>query len=127
MLSASSRNSSYNIKYFHGSGGEAPVTKGLIQNARQATFLPDADVIVGGHNHNQYVVVQPRERLSGKGKIYRDSQWFIRVPGYNDEYANGAGGWAVEKGLAPKSLGCVWLKLYYDGLKIGITAEQEIR
>jgi predicted phosphodiesterase len=128
MLSASSRNSSYNIKYFHGAGGsDSPVTKGVIQTARQAVYLPDADVVVNGHNHNEYVLPIPRERLSGKGKLYRDCQWHIRTAGYNDEYSNGSGGWAVEKGLAPKSLGCVWLKLFYDGVKVGITAEQDIR
>jgi hypothetical protein len=128
MLSASSRNSSFNIKYFHGSGGnDSPVTRGVIQTARQAVFEPDADCIWNGHNHNEYVLSIPRERLSGKGKIYRDSLWCIRTPGYNDEFGLGRGGWAVEKGLAPKSLGCVWLKLYYDGLKIGITAEQDVR
>jgi hypothetical protein len=128
MLSISSRNSSINIKYFHGAGGtDSPVTKGVIQTARQAVYLPDADIVWNGHNHNEYVLAIPRERLSGKGKLYRDCCWFIRTPGYNDEYGDGSGGWAVEKGLAPKSLGCVWLRLYYDGLKIGITAEQDVR
>jgi predicted phosphodiesterase len=127
MLSASSRNSSINIKYYHGSGGEAPVSRGVMQTARQAVYLPDADICWNGHNHNEYVLPIPRERLSGKGKFYKDCLWFVRTPGYNDEYGDGSSGWAVEKGLAPKSLGCVWLKLYYDGLKVGITAEQDVR
>jgi hypothetical protein len=65
--------------------------------------------------------------LSGKGKLYKDVQWFIRTPGYNDEYGDGVDGWAVEKGLTPKAMGCIWLKFYYDNKDIGIVAEQDIR
>ena len=127
MLKVSTRNLSFNMKYYHGSGGEAPVTRGAIQTNRQAVFLPDADVVWNGHSHQDYVIAVPRERLSGKGKLYRDTQWHIRTPGYNDEYANGSGGWAVEKGLSPKSLGCVWLKFYFENDGIGIIAEQDLR
>ena len=126
MFKISTRNMSYNMKYFHGSGGESPATKGMGQATRQTTYLPDADIIWNGHNHHDYVVANPRERLSGKGKIYRDTQWLIRTPGYNDEYGDGSGGWAVEKGLTPKSFGCVWLKFYLDGDIVRITAEQDL-
>jgi len=127
MLKVSTRNMSINMKYFHGAGGEAPVTKGVIQTARQAAYLPDADIVWNGHNHNEYVLAVPRERLSGKGKLYKDVCWFIRTPGYNDEYGDGSQGWAIEKGLSPKSMGCVWLKFYFDGDGVGIIAEQDIR
>jgi predicted phosphodiesterase len=126
MLKSSTRNMSINLKYFHGDGGESPVTKGVIQTARQAVYLPDADIVWNGHCHNQYILAQPRERLSGKGKLYKDTLWFIRTPGYVDDYGNGSGGWAVEKGLSPKPMGCIWLKLYYDSDKVRIIAEQDI-
>ena len=50
------------IKYFHGAGGEAPVTRGAIQTNRQAVYLPDADVVVNGHSHNAYHIpnVKPK-------------------------------------------------------------------
>ncbi len=127
MFSISTHNLSLNLKYFHGAGGEAPVTKGVIQTARQAAYLPDADVIWNGHNHNEYIIAQPRERLSGKGVIYKDTAWFIRTPGYCDDYGTGCNGWAVEKGLSPKSFGCVWLKFYFSEGRIGILAEQDLR
>jgi len=126
MFSISTHNLSINMKYYHGAGGESPVTKGVIQTARQAAFLPDASIVWNGHNHNQYIVAQPRERLSGKGKLYKDVQWFVRTPGYADEYGNGSGGWTVEKGLAPKGAGCIWLKFYCEDDTIRITAEQDI-
>jgi len=121
------RRMSLNIKYFHGTGGEAPVSKGLIQNARQAVFTPDADIIWGGHNHQDYVVAQPRERLSTHGKIHKDVMWFIRTPGYNDGYGDGSKGWEVESGLSPKSSGCVWLRVCMEDDNLHIVAEQDIR
>jgi len=127
MFEISTARRSINIKYYHGSGGESPVTKGVIQTARQAAFLPDADVVWNGHNHNQYILSVPRERLSGKGKIYKDICWFVRTPGYSDDYGDGSKGWAVEKGLSPKSFGCIWLKFYLNDSVIGIVAETDIR
>ena len=126
MFKISTRNMSYNLKYFHGAGGESPATKGVGQGMRQTSFLPDADIIWNGHNHNEYVVAVPRERLSGKGKLYKDVQWLVRTPGYLDAYGDGSTGWAVEKGLTPKSFGCVWLKFYLDGDIVRITAEQDL-
>jgi predicted phosphodiesterase len=124
----SNQRSSLNMKYFHGAGSEAPVTKGVIQTARQAAYLPDADIVWNGHNHNEYVVAQPRERLSLKGKLYKDVQWFLRTPGYCDDYNWGSHGWAVEKGLAPKNFGCIWLKFYRaPDRTIRVIAEQDLR
>jgi len=105
---------SINMKYHHGKTGNAPVTKGLIEANRQATYLPDADVVLNGHNHEKYIVEQPRERLSNKGKVYEDSLWFIRTAGYKGGYIEGEK-FSVEKG-SPKPTGSVWmiLSLYSD-------------
>jgi predicted phosphodiesterase len=118
---------SLNMKYYHGSGGDAPVTRGVIQTARQAVYLPDADVVWQGHNHNEYALPIQRERMSSRGELYMDSQWHIRTPGYKAEYGDGSSGWAVESGMPPKPLGCVWLKLYRDKDKIRIKAIQDVR
>jgi hypothetical protein len=118
---------SLNLKYFHGSGGDAPVTRGVIQTARQAVYLPDADIVWNGHNHNEYCVPIQRERISGRGELYQDTQWHIRTPGYKNEYRNGDRGWAVESGMPPKPLGCVWLKMYRDDNRIRIKAVQDVR
>lgn len=107
-------NMSYALKYFHGAGSEAPVTRGVIQTNRQAVYLPDADVVVNGHNHNLYYVPICRERLSGKGQPYQDIQHHVRIPGYKQEYADGSGGWTVERGGVPKPIGAVWMRMYYD-------------
>jgi len=96
---------SCNIKYFHGAGGEAPVTRGVIQTNRQAVYLPDADIVVNGHSHNAFWVPIQRERLTQKGVHYYDTQHHIRTPGYMASYGDGTTGYEVERGGVPKPLG----------------------
>lgn len=102
------------IKYFHGSGGEAPVTRGAIQTNRQSVYLPDPNIIINGHSHHAYWIPVTRERISGKGEVYFDTQHHIRTPGYKQSYGDGTTGWDVTSGKVPKPLGGCWLKLWCD-------------
>lgn len=106
---------SIRLKYFHGSGGEAPVTRGVIQTNRQAVYLPDADIVVNGHSHNSYYIPISRERLSAKGTQYFDIQHHLRTPGYKQSYGDGAGGWDVTRGGVPKPIGAAWVKITCTG------------
>ena len=104
---------SLHLKYHHGAGGGGPVTKGVIQANRQGVYLPDADIVVNGHTHDSWVLPIARERLRA-GVIGRDLCWFVRTPGYKNEYNDGSGGFAVEKWMPPKPLGATWLRFYYE-------------
>jgi hypothetical protein len=97
------------VKYFHGSGGEAPVTRGVIQTNRQAVYLPDADIVVNGHSHNSYHVPIVREKVNQAGIVYFDTQHHIRTPGYKQSYGDGSQGWDVTRGGVPKPLGGAWV------------------
>ncbi len=121
------KRASLNLKYFHGAGGGAPVTRGIIATNRQAVYLPDADIVWNGHNHEGYVTMIQRERISNAGKQYQDVQWHVRTPGYLNSYRDGSGGWAVEQGMAPTPLGCVWLRLFREGDRIRVNAIQDVR
>lgn len=101
------------IKYFHGAGGGGPVTKGVIQSARQAMFLPDADIVISGHVHEQYTMCFMQEKLDNAGNVSLKEQWHVRMPTYKDEYKDGYAGWHIETGKMPKPIGAWWLKVNY--------------
>ncbi len=102
------------LKYFHGSGGGGPVTRGVIQTNRQAVYLPDADIVYNGHTHDSFVLPISRERISDAGVIYKDLQYHVRSTTYKDEYQDGGDGWHVETWKPPKPLGATWLRFYYE-------------
>lgn len=111
---------SIRLKYYHGSGGEAPVTRGAIQTSRQAVYLPDADIIVNGHSHHAYYIPIVRERISRTGKLYMDVQHHIRTPGYMQSYGDGTTGWEVTKGGVPKPIGAMWTRFYRENQTLKI-------
>jgi hypothetical protein len=102
---------SVKIKYHHGFGGDAPVTRGVIHTNRQQVYINDADIIVNGHNHNAYYVPIVSESVSDSGKVVYHNTHHIRTPGYKQDYGDGMNGWAVEKGMVPKPLGGAFVKL----------------
>lgn len=118
---------SINLKYFHGAGGgQAAVTKGVIQSNRQAVFLPDAQIVVGGHIHESWILAIPRERVSDKGVISQDLQYHVRTPTYKNDYTDGSGGWHVERGAPPKPMGGVWLRFTRERGHVRFTITQDL-
>ena len=115
------------LKYFHGSGGEAPVTRGAIQTNRQAVYLPDADIVVNGHSHNSYYIPIARERMGEDGRMHFDLQHHIRVPGYKQSYGDGSAGWDVTRGGVPKPIGAAWLNFKLRDGKAVFSVEADIR
>jgi len=105
---------SVNIRYIHGSGGNSPVTKGVINTNRRAVTHPDAHIILSGHSHDTWIVPVPRERISAQGMLSIDEQIHCSVPSYKDETTNQSAGFAVEKGLSPKVKGATWLNFWYS-------------
>jgi len=97
--------------YHHGSGGSSPVTKGVIQTARRATYLPDANVVLSGHIHQTWMMPITRERVNAYGNTYQDTQMHVSIPSYKSPSRRA--GWEVEKGMAPTEKGAIWWRLYY--------------
>lgn len=102
----------FNIKYFHGSGGGGPVTKGTIQFNRMSTMVEGADMVWMGHVHEDHELTYTVERLSSNNKVHLKDILMIRTATYKEEYNDGKGGWHVERGAAPKPLGGRWLELH---------------
>jgi len=107
------RTQTINAFYTHGSGGGGPVTKGVIQTNRRAVWNPDANIIMSGHIHEQWIMPLPRYRLSNDGVPYHDYQVHVQLPTYKEEYHDGKEGWHVERGAPPKPLGCQWFRFYF--------------
>lgn len=109
---------SFKLRYFHGSGGGAMMTHGVLDTRRHASLYPDADMVITGHSHHHWVVPIARERIrqfSGNAEVLVDEQLHVRIGTYKDEHGDGFGGWAIEKGLPPKGLGAVWMRLHIAG------------
>lgn len=102
---AHGKRTSVKLKYHHGFGGDAPVTRGVIHTNRQSVYIKNADIVVNGHNHNAYYVPIVSESLSDLGKVVFSTTHHVRTPGYKQDYGDGSKGWAVEKGMVPKPLG----------------------
>jgi hypothetical protein len=109
---------SLKLRYSHGYGGSSPVTRGVIHTARELVYLPDADLLVGGHLHENYQVTVRRERLKDSGRIEMVDCECLRIPGYKDEYSAQAG-WACEKGMPPKPKGGWWVTFRYNATSGG--------
>jgi hypothetical protein len=106
---------SIKLHYHHGFGGGGPVTRGVIQTNRQAVYLADADIVLSGHTHDAWQVPIQRVRLNADTtKVEHIRQLHVRVPGYKEEYGDGASGWHIERGGPPKPIGAAWLHIRYD-------------
>lgn len=95
--------------YIHGYGGGGPVTRGVIQTNRKAVYLPDADIVLSGHTHDEWVMPIGRVKLDSEHRVVHDEQVHVQIPTYKDEYKDGFEGFHIEKGRPPKPVGAIWL------------------
>lgn len=102
---------SFIIKMHHGAGGNARVTKGVIEHNRMSTYVHGADLIWLAHTHTQYAMHSTTERISRNGdwKVMLDKVYHIRTGCWKQEYKEG--GWSVEKGFSPSEIGGYWMEL----------------
>ena len=118
---------SVRMKYFHGGGGGGIMSFGTLDTRRQASYIPDADIIWQGHTHDGYVLAAQRERLSDANVVSQKVQWHLRSPSYKDEYRDGSSGWAVERKQPPKPLGCIVGEMTAERKAIGLSFRLEVR
>jgi hypothetical protein len=105
------------VLYFHhGTSSSAPVTKGVIQTARQAAYLQDADYVLNGHNHHAYSMPIQVERLNQQTmEPYTETVWYLRTPGYKMSAGDSKAVWGfgAEKHRTPTPRGCMFLDFEY--------------
>ncbi len=115
MFSAHNSACSRRLWYIHGYGGGGPVTLDTIQANRQQVYVDNADFIVSGHTHDSFAIPRDRIRLNDASTVEKRTLWLVKCGTYKDEYGGGEGGWHVETGKPPKTLGAWWLRFYWDG------------
>lgn len=100
--------------YTHGAGGGGPVTKGVIGTNRKAVYVRDADLVIQGHIHEEWVIPITQVGIDwvGNEKIY--TQNHVTIPGYKSEFLNCGGGFHHEKGGVPKPTGAFWIRFYWS-------------
>lgn len=103
----------------HGNGGNAPVTKGVIQSARRQDII-DADIYVSGHIHTNYTVPRPMWKITDRGTVYIQEKVHHQLGTYKDS-SNST--WENMKGFAPPSLGGSWMTFKYDSTSNKIYCE----
>lgn len=109
--------------YIHGYGGGGPVTRGVIQTNRKAVYLPDPDIVISGHTHDEWIMPISRARLDSNHKPYLDEQMHVQIPTYKDEYGDGYGGFHIEKGRPPKPIGAIWMRIFKEDSKSPIEVD----
>ncbi len=101
--------SSFKIKYFHGSGGGGVVTKGALNLTRALEMYEDFDVFTMGHIHENAARNDVRDTVSFNSKTgYRHEHKDIHLMltgTYKEEYGDGSKGWHVERGAPVKPTG----------------------
>jgi len=103
--------------YHHGYGGGGPVTRGVIQTNRRAVYTI-ADYIATGHTHDAWIMPIQQQHLSDFNVVKHGEQLHICTPGYKEEFADGFGGWHIERGGPPKPIGACWLDWTFRGHQI---------
>lgn len=96
-------NHTITMYYTHGSGGNAPMTGGLLQTHRSAIWI-DADIIVGGHTHSEFIYPIMKLYATERGKIYTKRVLLIKTPTFKDE-STLENTFASQKGFKPSPSG----------------------
>ena len=104
-----SNRSSKTLYYTHGSGGNSPVTKVVIQTNRRASTI-EADLFVSGHIHQGWNVSHSRVKLNDQCVIKTFDQEHIQLGTFKD-----SGEWEKGKGFGSPVKGGYWLEFGGNG------------
>jgi hypothetical protein len=106
------------LYYSHGSGGNSPVTRGVIKTNRRQNFI-SSDIFVSGHTHNEFTINLPMVAVNEQGNIVKKEQTHISLGTYKDD--SFSGGWSDMNEFPPPNMGGAWLRFHYhDGIKFDV-------
>jgi hypothetical protein len=109
QLVESNIETSFKVKYFHGSGGGGVVTKGALNLTRALEMYEDFDVFTMGHIHENAARNDVRDTINYNTKTgyrHEHKEIHLMLTGtYKEEYGDGSKGWHVERGAPVKPTG----------------------
>lgn len=119
----------WTLRYFHGAGGSAPMSMGVLDSRRMFSWIEGADCIAVGHNHQSNIVGITREYLETRNGVYEVRNRhcdFVRCGTYKRDWGDGSSGWIVEKGVGPSPIRAKWVRLFsrYECVPDKITGKQ---
>lgn len=109
-----------NFGYSHGNWG-GNITKGALSVIRDASIMPDCDIMLSGHTHDTFVIPHKRYSIKSGNSVNLTTQYHVKTATYKDEFSAGHG-FAVEKIAFPKPIGGCLCKF-----KIGRNGEIKMR
>lgn len=129
---------SVRIQYHHGSGGAAPVTKGLIDFHRSDTWVENATIIWKGHKHNKLYY---RDEVQGLNKQcsnwYKHPRVHLMTGAYMDIYQREQHAKAMRRGrqaeweadnlFAPQGKGGFLIRLKIKNETALLTVEDRVK
>lgn len=103
---------SHSMKLEHGTGGNSPVTKGVIQASRRQTQTHGATFFVSGHIHEQWQLQTVAECLNASThRVELRRIEHIQVGSYKADFrTDGVGTWFQQKIGTTKPVGGQWLE-----------------
>lgn len=103
------RRGSFTIYYNHGSGGNSPASRGVLQSGRRQESR-EADIYVSGHNHNSWDMPRPKLVLNAECVLELTEPEHLNLGTYKNDLLSG--GFADIKEFPPPALGGYWLKFF---------------
>lgn len=108
--------STHRLLYFHGAGGDSPITKGTVDFARKASEF-DFDALTFGHKHNLLASVDQVGTMTNKGCYKERRRLSLQTGSYFQNYKGLKKGeelaysYAAQRAHPPKPIGGLFLTL----------------
>ena len=109
-------------RFNHGTGGNSPVTRGVIQTNRRQVAV-DADIFITGHIHTQWSMPIPRVVLNQYGVEELKEVLHLQLGTYKESHTD-RNGWEAMKGFHAPNIGGYWLKFGMAGDKLYCSEER---
>jgi predicted phosphodiesterase len=108
--------------YTHGAGGNAPVTRGVIQSSRRQVQI-SADMFISGHIHTQFSFPIPQRMVNSHGVEEIKDIVHLQLGCFKESHR---GSWEAQRGFGPANIGGYWVKFFVKDKKPRFIEERTI-